>query len=250
MPQYRLLLEYDGTDYHGWQLQPDARTLQGVLEAALATALRHPVRIAAAGRTDAGVHALGQVVTFRTEQVVEPRELRKSLNALTPPDMAVHEVVEVADGFDPRRHATARVYEYRIWTEPWRSAFWHRFTWHVARPLDVRAMRFAASALAGEHDFTTFRAADCESESPIRHVFHSGFTEAEGLCVYRIEANAFLKHMVRSIVGTLVEIGSGRSDPDAMAAALTSRDRARAGTTAPPQGLVLVAVHYDARRPY
>ncbi len=244
MPQYRLLLEYDGTDYHGWQFQPEVRTLQGVLETALGTALRHPVRIAAAGRTDAGVHAMGQVVAFRSEHLVEPRELRKSLNALTPPDIAVREITLVADGFDPRRDATARVYEYRLWNQAWRSAFWHRFTWHVPRALDLRAMRFAAAALAGEHDFSAFRASDCEAESAVRRVMHSGFTEAEGLCVYRIEATAFLKHMVRSIVGTLVEVGTGQRPADAVAELLASRDRSRVGQTAPPQGLVLMAVRY------
>jgi len=245
MAQYRLLLEYDGTDYHGWQLQPDARTVQGVLEAALATALRHPVRVAAAGRTDAGVHAMGQVVTFRSELDIEPRVLRKSLNALTPPDMAIQEVALTSDGFDARRHATVRVYEYRIWTQPWRSAFWHRFTWHLSRSLDVRAMRLAASMLVGEHDFSAFRAADCESDSPVRRVFHSGFTEAEGLCVYRIEANAFLKHMVRAIVGTLVEVGTGQRRAESVMEALASGERGRAGQTAPPQGLVLVSVRYS-----
>ena len=245
MPQYRLLLEYDGTEYHGWQLQPGARTVQGELETALATVLRHPVRVAAAGRTDAGVHALGQVATFRSDQPLEPRVVRKSLNALTPPDLAVHEVVPVPDAFDARRQAVARVYEYRLWTQPWRSAFWHRYTWHVPRPLDVRAMRLAASALAGRHDFSAFRAADCEAESPIREVFHSGFTEAEGLCVYRVEANAFLKHMVRAIVGTLVEVGVGALAADTVGAILAARDRQRAGATAPPHGLVLLAVKYE-----
>lgn len=245
MPQYRILLEYDGTEYHGWQLQPEVRTLQGVLETALATALRHPARVAAAGRTDAGVHAMGQVVTFRSEQAVDPGVLRRTLNALTPPDMSVREIALAADGFDARRDATFRVYEYRLWTQPWRSAFWHRFTWHVPRALDLRAMRLAASMVAGEHDFSAFRASDCDSESPVRRVFHSGFTEAEGLCVYRIEANAFLKHMVRAIVGTLVEVGTERRDADAMAEILASRDRSHAGQTAPPQGLVLVAVRYE-----
>jgi tRNA pseudouridine38-40 synthase len=245
MAQYRMLLEYDGTEYHGWQLQPDARTLQGVLEAALTTVLRHPVRVAASGRTDAGVHAMGQVATFRTEHTIDPRELRRSLNALTPPDVAVREVVVAADAFDARRHATARVYEYRLWTHPWRSAFWHRFTWHVPRALDVAAMRFAAAALVGQHDFSAFRASDCDAESAIRCVTHSGFTEAEGLCVYRIEANAFLKHMVRSIVGTLVEVGTGQRAVDGVAKALASRNRSRAGQTAPPHGLVLMAVRYE-----
>ena len=241
---YRLLLEYDGTEYHGWQLQPDTRTLQGVIEQALATVLRHPVRLAAAGRTDAGVHALGQVATFRSERLVEPRELRKSLNAVTPRDIAVREVAPVPDAFDPRRDATARVYEYRIWNQPWPSAFWRRFTWHLPRALDVRAMRAAAALLAGEHDFSAFRAADCDSESRVRRVAHSGLTEAENMIVYRVEANAFLKHMVRAIVGTLVEVGTGAVAPDEVAAILASRDRARAGATAPPQGLVLVAVAY------
>ena len=244
MAQYRMLLEYDGTDYSGWQLQPDARTVQGVLETALATVLRHPVRVAASGRTDAGVHALGQVATFRTEHTIDGRELRRSLNALTPPDVAVREIALVADGFDARRHAAARVYEYRIWTQPWRSAFWHRFTWHVPRALDLVAMRFAAGAFVGEHDFGAFRASDCDADHPVRRVVHSGFTEAEGLCVYRIEANAFLKHMVRAIVGTLVEVGAGQRGADDVAAVLAGRDRKRAGQTAPPQGLVLVAVRY------
>jgi tRNA pseudouridine38-40 synthase len=243
--QYRLLLEYDGTEYHGWQLQPNARTLQQVLETALATVLRHPARLHAAGRTDAGVHALGQVATFRSDRVLEPRELRKSLNALTPPDIAVREVAAVSETFDARRDATARIYEYRIWSQPWRSAFWHRFTWHVPRSLDVRAMRIAAAALAGEHDFSAFRASDCESKSRIRRVTHSGLTEAESLCTYRIQANAFLKHMVRAIVGTLVAVGSGEISPEAMAEILASRDRGRAAATAPPQGLALVAVCYD-----
>ena len=244
MAQYRMVLEYDGTDYHGWQLQPDARTLQGVLETALATVLRHPVRVAASGRTDAGVHALGQVATFRTDQSVEARDLRRSLNALTPPDVAVREITAVPDTFDARRHATARVYEYRIWTQPWRSAFWHRFTWHVSRSLDLGAMRFAAAALAGRHDFSAFRASDCDADTAVREVFHSGFTETEGLCVYRVEANAFLKHMVRAIVGTLVEVGTGQRPAEDVARVLASRQRARAGQTAPPQGLVLVSVRY------
>ncbi len=244
MSHYRLLLEYDGTDYHGWQLQPSGPTVQGTLETALATALRHPVRVAAAGRTDAGVHAFAQVVTFRTDEVFEARELRASLNALTPRDLVVHEIAPVADTFDPRRHAQSRVYEYRIWNQPWPSAFWHRYTWHVPRSLDVRAMREAAAALVGTHDFSAFRAADCEAENPVRQVVHSGLTETENMLVYRIEATAFLKHMVRAIVGTLVRVGSGDLAVGDVAAILAGKDRSRAGSTAPPHGLVLVAVRY------
>jgi tRNA pseudouridine38-40 synthase len=245
MPQYRLLLEYDGTDYSGWQLQPNVRTLQGVLETALETALRHRVRIAAAGRTDAGVHAMGQVATFRSDALFVPRDLRASLNALTPRDVVVRDVGVVADDFDPRRHAKARVYEYRIWNQPWPSAFWYRHTWHVARTLDARAMRDAAAVFAGTHDFSAFQAADCEATNPVRRVFHSGLTDGENVLVYRIEATAFLKHMVRAIVGTLARVGGGDLTPDAVSAILASRDRRRAAETAPPQGLVLMAVHYE-----
>lgn len=245
MPQYRLLLEYDGTEYSGWQLQPNARTLQGVLESALETALRHPARVAAAGRTDAGVHAMGQVATFRSDAVIVPRELRASLNALTPRDLVVRDVAAVAEEFDPRRHARGRVYEYRIWNQSAPSAFWHRYTWHVPRALDTRAMRDGAAVLAGTHDFSAFRAADCEATNPVRRVFHSGVTDGESMIVYRIEATAFLKHMVRAIVGTLVQVGAGDLTADDVAAILAGRDRRRAAATAPPQGLVLMSVRYD-----
>jgi tRNA pseudouridine38-40 synthase len=243
--RYRLIVEYDGTGYHGWQLQPNGRTVQGVLEDALATLCGEPVRVHASGRTDAGVHALGQVVAFDTASVREPWAIRSALNALTPRDVTVREVRAVAGDFDPRRHARSRVYEYRIWNQPWPSAFWHRMTWHVARSLDARAMRHAAAVLAGSHDFSAFRAADCEAESPVRRVLHSGVTEAENMLIYRVQATAFLKHMVRAIVGTLVQVGGGDLPAEAMAQILASRDRARAGPTAPARGLTLVAVQYD-----
>ena len=157
----------------------------------------------------------------------------------------LREVAPVPDSFDARRSATSRVYEYRIWNQPWRSPFWHRYTWHVPRSLDVLAMRAAATVLVGEHDFSAFRAADCDSASRTRRVLHSGLTETDNMCTYRIQANAFLKHMVRTIVGTLVSVGTGElSGPD-VADILRSRDRTRAGATVPPQGLCLVAVSYD-----
>jgi tRNA pseudouridine38-40 synthase len=243
--QYRLLLEYDGTEYHGWQWQPNARSVQGTIEEALAPLLHHPARVRAAGRTDTGVHALGQVATFRSEHRLDCREIRNALNARTPADVAIRAVDEVPDEFDVRRDARARVYEYRIWNQPWRSALWHRFSWHFPRPLDVHAMRLAAATLPGTHDFSAFRAADCDAKSTVRTVTHSGLTESENVCIYRIEATAFLKHMVRAIVGTLVQVGVGDFTPDEVAAILAGRDRTRAGRTAPPQGLILVAVAYD-----
>ena len=243
--RYRLIVEYDGTGYHGWQLQPNGRTVQGALEEALATLFGEPIRVHASGRTDAGVHAAGQVVAFRVATVRDCRQIRTALNALTPRDISVREVTEVPDAFDPRRDARSRVYEYRIWNEPWPSAFWHRYAWHVSRSLDVRAMRRAATVLSGEHDFSAFRSADCNAKSPIRRVFQSGVTEAENMLVYRVHANSFLQHMVRAIVGTLVQVGAGDLPADAMADILASRDRGRAGPTAPARGLTLVAVSYE-----
>src|SRR5690349_16737073 len=159
--QLRLTVEYEGTAYQGWQVQPGGPTVQAVLEQALATALREPVRVRGAGRTDAGVHATGQVVAVPVTRV--PRDLdrlRRSLNALTPDDVAIRDVAVVDDAFDPRRHATSRLYVYRIWNGPAPSPFWRRFAWHVTRPLDVDAMATGAAALVGEHDFAAFRAAD------------------------------------------------------------------------------------------
>jgi tRNA pseudouridine38-40 synthase len=244
--QLKLLVEYDGTGYLGWQLQPDGPTVQGVLEQALATALREPVRVRAAGRTDAGVHASGQIVTVPVSRVPDDLDrLAKSVNALTPEDVAVREISLVDDAFDPRRHAKSRRYEYRILASRMPSAFWRRFAWHRPVPLDVEAMAAAAAVLVGEHDCLAFCAADADPVlSTVRRIFTSELVRDGDLLVYRIEATAFLKHMVRNIVGTLVEIGRGERPVEAMAEVLASRDRRRAGRTAPPHGLILVAVRY------
>lgn len=245
--QLRLTVEYEGTAYQGWQLQPGDRTVQAVLEHALATALREPVRVRGAGRTDAGVHACGQVAAVRVSRVpTDLDRLRKSLNALTPDDVAVREIAVVDDAFDPRRHARSRVYEYRILNASAPSPFWRRFAWHVPHRLDAAAMAAAARTFEGEHDFAAFRGADAEPvRSTVRRVLESRLAVgAHGLVTYRIEATAFLKHMVRNVVGTLVEVGQGTRAPDAMPALLAGRDRTRAGATAPPHGLVLVAVRY------
>jgi len=244
--QLRLTVEYEGTAYQGWQLQPGGPTVQEVLERALTTALREPVRVRGAGRTDAGVHACGQVAAVRVTSVPSDLvRLQKSLNALTPYDVAVREITVVDDAFDPRRHARSRVYEYRILNAIAPSPFWRRHAWHVAMPLDVPAMDAAARALLGEHDFAAFRGADAEPvRSTVRRVLESGVRPSGILVVYRIEATAFLKHMVRNIVVTLVEVGRGERGPDTMRDLLAGRDRTRAGATAPPHGLVLVAVRY------
>lgn len=241
---YRLLLEYDGTDFHGWQIQLQARTVQAVLERAVAQLIGESVRVAAAGRTDAGVHASGQVASFRTAKVLAPETIGRALNALTPDDITVRDVAIVEDAFDPRRSARSRTYLYRVWTRRLPSPFWRRYAWHVFHPLDIGAMARAAAELLGEHDFTSFRAADCDAASPVRRVMRSDIAVEGDLVIFTIEATAFLRHMVRNIVGTLVEVGTGRRDAAGIRALLHLRDRAAAGKTAPPHGLCLTRVDY------
>ncbi len=248
--QLRLVVEYEGTNYQGWQLQPDGPTIQETLERALATALREPIRVRGAGRTDAGVHALGQVVAAPVTRVPDDLErLQRSLNALTPDDIAIREIAVVDDAFDPRRDASSRVYEYRILTTHAPSVFWRSWSWHFSRPLDADAMHVAAQALVGEHDFAALCGADpaAPDRTTVRRVLVSAVTREPPLLVYRVEATAFLKHMVRNIVGTLVEVGLGERPADAMPGLLASRDRTRAGPTAPAIGLVLRAVRYEGR---
>lgn len=241
--RYRLVVEYDGTDFHGWQLQPGARTVQGELEVAVERVFGAAVRVTAAGRTDAGVHAAGQVVAFSSERVMEPRIVRRALNANTGEDLAVCEVAWVRDDFDPRRHAASRRYVYRIWNRGEPSPFWRRYAWFVPRPLDLAAMQRAAGQLLGDHDFTSFQGAGCDAEHARRRVHGSALTAEGALLTYEIEATAFLRHMVRNIIGTLVEIGLGQREIE-LDGLLAARDRTRAGATAPARGLCLVEVRY------
>jgi tRNA pseudouridine38-40 synthase len=245
--QLRLTVEYEGTRYLGWQLQPGGPTVQGELERAFAVVLREPVRVRGAGRTDAGVHAAGQVAVVRVTRPPEDLgRLRRSLNALLADDVAVRHIVVVDDAFDPRRHARSRVYEYRILNAPAPSPFWRRWAWHVPLPLATDAMAAGARLLEGEHDFAAFRGADAK-ETPrttVRRVLVSALLVEPPLLVYRVEATAFLKHMVRNVVGTLVEVGSGVRSSRSVAEVLAGRDRTRAGATAPPHGLTLVEIRY------
>lgn len=243
---FRLTIEYDGTDFHGWQVQPATRTVQGVLEQSLEHLLGHPVRVAAAGRTDAGVHASGQVVCFRTERSLTPQTVVRALNALTPPDLSVVGAELVPEDFDPRRSAQSRTYLYRIWNRHVASPFWRRFAWHVASPLIADLMAEAASSLVGEHDFSSFRAAGCDAAHAVRRVLRSRVEREGDLISYEVEATAFLRHMVRNIVGTLVEIGAGRRPAGEIPALLAAKDRRLAAATAPAHGLCLVQVRYPS----
>jgi tRNA pseudouridine38-40 synthase len=241
-----MVVEYDGTDYSGWQVQPDRPTIQGALERALATVLGRETRVEAAGRTDAGVHARGQVAAFTTnERPPDLPTLQRSVNALAGRGIVVRELREAAEDFDPRRDARRRTYEYQVDNRRWASPFHARYAWHVRDPLDVEAMSSAAAVLVGEHDFRSFQAADCDADNPVRRVFESRVIPHDEGFVYRVTATAFLRHMVRNILGTLVEVGRGERTLEQFGELLAARDRRRAGPTAPPHGLCLVEVEYE-----
>jgi tRNA pseudouridine38-40 synthase len=244
----RLLVEYDGGLFHGWQVQPELPTVQGTLEQALRTILGQSVRAEAAGRTDAGVHALGQVVACTVRGAPDLNKLCAGLNALCGPAIAVHRIETASLEFDPRRDAASRTYEYRIRNHPWPSPFARRYAWHVRAPLDLEAMARAAAVLVGEHDFRSFQGADCDAGHSVRRVFESRIERRGEELVYRIRATAFLRHMVRNIVGTLVEVGQGLRTVEEFGELLHLRDRRRAGPTAPAHGLYLVSVEYPPGR--
>ncbi|MGH2704827.1 MAG: tRNA pseudouridine(38-40) synthase TruA [Actinomycetota bacterium] len=246
MPTYRMVVVYDGAPFRGLARQPDERTVQGTIEEALSRVLRQDVRTVAAGRTDAGVHALGQVMSFQTDRAVDDLAgLARSLNALCGPAIAVAELQEAPDHFDARHSALSRTYEYAVLTREVHDPFSRHTTWHHPGTLDVEAMRKAASHLLGEHDFSSFGRVE-QGQSPMRRLTSIEIEEAEHLVVIRVTANAFIQQMVRSIVGTLIRVGEGRIDPDEVETILHSRDRASAGPVAPPHGLFLVAVAYPA----
>jgi len=238
----RLTVEYDGSEFCGFQWQPGVRTVARVLENALERLLRETVKITGAGRTDSGVHATGQVISFTTTRPFPFERLVVALNALLPRDLSVRDAAEVETGFSARFSAIERTYVYAIRNAPGPSALTDRYAWGVARPLDLEAMRAAGSCLIGEHDFRAFSA---PAEGPaVRNVRRLEIKPLERLVRVEIAAGGFLRHMVRVVIGTLVECGEGRRDPAGMAGVLASADRSRAGVTAPPQGLYLAGVRY------
>jgi tRNA pseudouridine38-40 synthase len=246
--QVRLKLEYDGTNYSGWQMQSGQDSIQARLEEALARILGTPVRVRGAGRTDAGVHARGQVAAARLPRAFDPAELARALNAILPADIVVLEAAAADEAFDPRRDARLRIYEYRVLNQPLRSAFERNSVWLVREPLDIGAMNAAAGAFAGEHDFAAFRSLGSAEKTTMRRVEVSRWRRDDERLVYRVEANAFLRHMVRTMVAAMVEVGRGKSPgrppADTIAALLLSHDRALAPAPAPAAGLYLVEVRY------
>ncbi|MBL8486077.1 MAG: tRNA pseudouridine(38-40) synthase TruA [Rhodocyclaceae bacterium] len=244
--RFALGVEYDGSAYAGWQLQKDVPTVQGALEAALAGVAGRPVRATCAGRTDAGVHATGQVVHFDPGVVRPDSAWVRGVNAHLPPDVAVLWATPVADDFHARFCAVGRRYRYLLLNDPVRPALAdRRVGWHH-RSLDAEVMDAAAATLVGEHDFSAFRAAECQAKSPVKHLRRAAVTRRGAFLVFEFEANAFLHHMVRNIVGALVQIGNGRRPPGWIAELLASRDRTQAAPTFAAAGLYLTGVAYPS----
>jgi tRNA pseudouridine38-40 synthase len=255
MRKIRLILQYDGTAYHGWQIQPEGDTVQGILEKSVAKICGEHTKVMGAGRTDAGVHALGQVAAFRTRSPLPSGTMQKALNAVLPPDIRVLNAAEVDDAFQPRNHALRKSYFYLIAHRSDKSAFLRRYVWTVGHPLDPELMNTAARRLIGLRDFSSFMGSGSGIRNRVREIFSLHITPFAGIDFMtvrlagnflriRIEANGFLRHMVRNIVGTLVEIGRGRIGADSIEEILAARDRRFAGPTAPPNGLFLERVSY------
>ncbi|MGR8921296.1 MAG: tRNA pseudouridine(38-40) synthase TruA [Gammaproteobacteria bacterium] len=237
-------VEYDGSRFHGWQRQRDERTVQAELERALTRVADEPVDVVCAGRTDTGVHATGQVVHFDTGAHRSERSWVLGSNVNLPGDVAVVWARPVPDDFHARFSARSRTYVYLISTRQARPGLWSgRVSWEC-RPLELARMQAAATALVGEHDFSSFRAKGCQAHSPVRTIHRLELTERDGLITLTVEANAFLQHMVRNLAGVLMEIGRGRRVPAWAAEVLAARERERGGVTAPPSGLYLAAVRY------
>ncbi len=249
MPVVKLVLAYDGTRYVGWQVQPNGPSVQAEVERALEALHKAPRRVVAAGRTDAGVHAEGQVASFPEARPLPIQAYVQGMNALLPKDVAVRSASVEPDGFDARRSARGKRYRYRIENGPTRDPLSRRTAWQVFRPLDVAAMADAAARLVGRHDFGAFQAADCEAHHAVRDVTRLDVAGVPGGRIdVVVEATAFVKHMVRNIVGTLAEVGLGKRTAASIADLLASRDRTRAGPTAPPEGLCLEEVFYGDPR--
>lgn len=243
---FKLVLEYDGGSYHGWQWQQGSLTVQEVLESRLEIMLGGPIRVRASGRTDAGVHARGQVVNFYARTTLKPEEILRGLNSLLPDDIVVLESEEVPDSFHARFSAVSKSYEYHILNRPLPSALERKFAWHIRTPLATAPMREALEIIKGRHDFAAFMAAKSSVNSTERCLYRAELQhpDADHL-VFTFEANGFLRHMVRNLVGTLVEVGKGKRKPEDFAVILAGRDRRRAGMTAPAHGLYLIRVRYE-----
>ena len=243
MRTIKLTIEYDVTNYAGWQFQPNGLAIQQVLEEGLERLVKHPVRLSSSGRTDAGVHARGMVAAFSTETAIPVQAFRDGLNALLPPDIAVRQAIEVAAEFNPRRDATGKHYRYTIFTARCRSPLARLYAWHLRQPLDLVRMRQAAALFVGEHDFAAFRTSGCAAKTTVRRIDALKIVLEGEFIHVDVYGTGFLRNMVRIMVGTLVGVGAGRFEPDRVSRCLDERDCA-AGPTAPAHGLCLMEVYY------
>jgi tRNA pseudouridine38-40 synthase len=239
-----LVLEYDGTNYHGWQCQPNIITTQGVVQKSIEKILDHPVKIYAAGRTDAGVHAFGQVINFYTEKVINTVSIMKGLNSILPRDIRVKNAREVDESFHARYSAKSKSYIYCIVTTRYQSPFNARYAWHIPYTVDARPMNESIKEIIGVHDFSSFKKKNEIYKRHEREVLRAGVKRRGEFIYVFIEATGFLRYMVRNIVGTLVMVGEGKMSKEDFITILQSRDRINAGPTAPPQGLFLRKIRY------
>lgn len=242
--KYLLIIEYEGTAYHGWQMQTNAITIQGVLEKALSRILNAKTTILSSGRTDAGVHSEGMPAHFVTESKMQAGELQLALNSILPHDITIKEVREVPMIFNARGSVKYKLYRYVVLNRDYPSALNFRRSWFIPHDLDVAAMQRATQYLLGEHDFTSFRAGNCNAKSPIRTMNRVEIIQREDFLYFEFEGKGFLKHMVRNFVGTLVYVGKNKISAGKVKVILEARDRKVAGPTAPPHGLCLIKVEY------
>jgi len=246
MKTFKLTIEYDGTHYHGWQTQVDDATIQETIETALGVMTREKIRISGSGRTDAGVHALGQAASFKTESAIPSHGFFAGLNSLLPDDIVITDCEPVDDDFHARFSAKHKTYHYRIYNRPVPIAVGRQYAWHIRKKLDIAAMRQAAGHIIGTHDFKSFEGAGSPRNHTTRTVMAASLAVAEnGYLVFEITANGFLRYMVRNLAGTLVDVGLGKTSPERFKQILDAQNRDLAGATAPPQGLFLVHVAYE-----
>lgn len=242
---FKLTVQYDGTDFHGWQRQPGFLTIQGEIERLLSMITGRSVTIEGSGRTDAGVHALGQVASFSAETKLGDADIFRALNGLLLKEICIKECREVTRGFHARFDATGKTYRYCILNRVLKDPFRRRYSWHIQKKLDLEKMTEAASYFVGEYDFKSFENAGSPRLHTVRHITSAVFKESdEGMLFFEVSANGFLQNMVRNIVGTLVDVGMGRTRPDRISRIIEARDRTKAGPTAPPVGLFLLEVYY------